>query len=629
MNNVMWMSDSFNAPSGFGQQTFHIVSRLTSGPNPIHIDNVGWQWAGNPALLNDNWRVLPTGGRFAAGILSHHMKIYKPDLLITLADLWNVQHVINMRRHYDFKWLQWLPIDGTPISDVKWTSSYNGVDVLMAMSDFGYKELVDGKKAWVEKLERDEPWTQIEKIYHGIPVDIFRPYDEDHRKRLRTEYNWQDDFLFDTEIRMDFVKGEKNLDDYFIFGIVARNQPRKNYPWLLQAWKEFAESHEDERVLLWIHACPSDTAGHNLHFIADQLGITDSVVFSDTVSQWYGKSSAEMADVYNLFDCHFLPTAGEGFGIPTVEAMACGIYTAVTDFTTGNELLDGGKAGHIMHCDRTSIDPGHVLRVKYNMEEIVDYLEEVYNTPESTRKRKALLARKRAEERYDITKIASQWRDIIDKYAAEAPNPKVRTLDLQLHYNPAYMRVREADAQVEYAKNEYRFIGRYLEEGDSVFEIGCGSGEGMIFLSRHFGVLCQGIDISEHAVKMCRKKGLYVEQADFSEYLPYVSDAFDMVFSQHVVEHIFDDTAAISRSINMARKYAIHTVPHDNMRDTSHLRPYTEESVRELMNRIKNNYDELHGEPLKIYLHKNFVGDSNYRHNLVSYVMVFEKEQIE
>lgn len=615
----MWMSDSFNAPSGFGQQTFHVCSRLTDprGVKPIHIDNIGWQWAGNPALFNDNWRVLPSGGRFASEIIGHHMKIYKPDLLITLADLWNVQYVINMRRDFDFKWIEWLPIDGKPISDIKWTSGYNGVDVITAMSDFGYNELVDGKKRWVEKLEREEPETQIEKIYHGVNTEILRPYDEDHRLALRREYDWQDDFPYPSEIRGKFIRGEEKLENYFIFGIVARNQPRKNYPWLLQAWTEFAERHGN--VLLWIHASPGDPAGHNLHFIMDQLGISDSVLFSDSVSKWYGKSSAEMADIFNLFDVHFLPTAGEGFGIPTVEAMACGVPIAVTDFTTGFELTNGGKCGYLLKCDRLSIDPGHVFRVKFTSQEILDYLEQVYAMNESTRKQMAIRARLRALDIYNADKIAEQWRDLIEKYMSDVPNDKVHTRDLQLHYDWSYMKVREWDAQVEYAKNEYRFIGKYLSEGDDVLEVGCGSGEGMIFLSRHYDVTVRGLDIAEQALKMCRKKGLYVQEHDANEMLPFEPGSFDVVFSQHVIEHLEDDIKGVLDSLRVAKKYAIHVVPHDNMRDSEHKRLYIEKNVRELMSQIQTTED------VETYLHKNFVADANFDRNLVSYIMVFEK----
>jgi glycosyltransferase involved in cell wall biosynthesis len=38
-------------------------------------------------------------------------------------------------------------------------------------------------------------------------------------------------------------------------------------------------------------------------------------------------------------DVFVLPTAGEGFGIPTLEAMSCGVPICVTNYTTSYELI--------------------------------------------------------------------------------------------------------------------------------------------------------------------------------------------------------------------------------------------------------------------------------------------------
>lgn len=621
--NVMWMSDSFNCPSGFGQQTYHAVSRLTSGPNAIHIDNIGWQWTGNPAMLNDYWRVLPAGGSFASEIFPHHIRIYKPDVVITLADLWNVFYLTNMRREHDFKWMQWMPIDGLSIAGRKWSSQYNNVDVMVAMSDFGYDELQRGRNRWIEELGRDEPPTKLEKIYHGVPTSIFRPYGDEHKLSLRRNYSWLDDFHHTTPIRDEFIKGGKLLEDYFIFGVVARNQHRKNYPELLQAWANFAE--ENENVLLWIHASPADPAGMNLYYITDQLGCSDSVIFSDSVSKWYGKSSAEMADIYNLFDCHFLPTAGEGFGIPTVEAMACGLPVAVSKFTTGNELLDDGRCGYLMEGGTLQIDRGHVQRLKYTSSEIQVFLQIMRDITDSQRADMGRQARKRAVELYDATNMAKKWKGLIDKYIDENPTKRTYSSDLQLHYGPGYMKMRERDASSEYAINEYRIIGKYLKEGDDVLEAGCGSGEGMIFLSRHFGIRATGIDIAESAVKMCRRKGLYVKEGDFESGLAEFSDrSHDVVFSQHVVEHLDNPIGAIVDSLRVARRASIHTVPHDNMRDLTHKVRYTKDEVNTLASAVVkacyNDYD------LTVEIHKNYVFDMNTPKTLISYVIVFEKQ---
>ncbi len=620
--NIMWMSDSFNSPSGFGQQTFHSVSRLTTGKNPIHVDNIAWQFNGNPVLLNDYWRVLPTSGRFAVNVFPHHVKIYKPDLVITLADLWNVQYIVNRRRPYDFKWLHWMPIDGEPLrGSIKWVSSYNDIDVMVAMSDFGEELLTKARKAYEEKWDVDIP-TQIEKNYHGIPTDIFYPYDEETRRSLRTNYDWQDDFFYDTEIRKAFVKGEKDLNDYFIFGVVARNQIRKNYPELIQAWAEFAKDRDD--VLLWLHTAPGDSGRKvvNLWYLVDQLGCADSVIFSDSVSSFYGMASKKMADVYNLFDCHFLATAGEGFGIPTIEAMACGVFTAVTDFTTGTELIDEGRCGYIIPHRRLVVSPGAVMRAYFNPDELVVDMENVYNMSESSRAHAKSRGRRRVIKKYNIDITVTKWRQLIDKYMHDAPTPRVdHEVDIKLHFDVGYMESREREAQMDYSKNEWRKIGTYLEEEDSVLDIGVGSGEGILFYSRHYGVRCTGSDVSDEALKMCRRKGLNVYKHDANTPLNHDDESFDVVLSQHVIEHLDDDLGPILESLRVAKKLAIHVIPHDNMVDKSHQRRYTREEIDDLVDSIV--YSTNYG--VQVTVHENRVGDIKLESFLVSYILVFKK----
>jgi len=516
--------------------------------------------------------------------------------------------------------MEWLPIDGEPLQGhIKWTAAYNEIDVIVAMSDFGEQILNKGRNMFVEKYGSEVP-TQVEKNYHGIPTDIYHPYDEDTRRALRSDYKWQDDFFFDTKIRKELFKGEKDLNDYFIFGVVARNQPRKNYPELIQAWAEFAERYDD--VLLWLHTAPTDPARKvvNLHFLVDQLGCADSVVFSDSVSSFYGMSSKEMADVYNIFDCHFLATAGEGFGIPTIEAMACGTHVAVTGFTTGNELLNGGECGYIIPHKRLVVSPGAVMRAYFNPDELIEHLDKVYNMNSSSRQSTIRKARDRVVSKYDINVTVEKWRHLINKHMHDAPTPRVEhEVDVSLHFDVGYMMSRQREAQQEYSKNEWRRIGAYLCEGDSVLDIGAGSGEGIIFFTRHYGVRCIGNDISDAALKMCRRKGLNVYKHDANNPLEHDNESFDVVISQHVIEHLDDDLAPIIDSLRVAKKMAIHVIPHDNMKDRSHQRRYTRKEIDELIERVAS------WAPVKATVHENIVGDIKLEKFLVSYVLIFEK----
>jgi glycosyltransferase involved in cell wall biosynthesis len=46
-----------------------------------------------------------------------------------------------------------------------------------------------------------------------------------------------------------------------------------------------------------------------------------------------------LATIYNAFDVFALPTMAEGFGLPILEAQACGVAALVTDFSACRELV--------------------------------------------------------------------------------------------------------------------------------------------------------------------------------------------------------------------------------------------------------------------------------------------------
>ena len=50
--------------------------------------------------------------------------------------------------------------------------------------------------------------------------------------------------------------------------------------------------------------------------------------------------------MYNCMDVFVLPTAGEGFGIPSIEAMASGVPICLTNYTTGWELVKSKDPEH-------------------------------------------------------------------------------------------------------------------------------------------------------------------------------------------------------------------------------------------------------------------------------------------
>jgi hypothetical protein len=77
--------------------------------------------------------------------------------------------------------------------------------------------------------------------------------------------------------------------------------------------------------------------------LAQLLGIpTDNLTFPDPLAYRYGMAQETLAGIYSSWDVMLATSYGEGFGIPTVEAQACGVPVIVSNFAASPELVGDG-----------------------------------------------------------------------------------------------------------------------------------------------------------------------------------------------------------------------------------------------------------------------------------------------
>jgi glycosyltransferase involved in cell wall biosynthesis len=125
-------------------------------------------------------------------------------------------------------------------------------------------------------------------------------------------------------------------EDVFIAGINAVNAgsvSRKGFPEQLEAFARFHANHP--RSLLLAHTVPEHKEGISLRAVCDELGITDCVLFGATVSQ----PGENLLNWYRSLDVLLACSYGEGFCVPIVEALACGIPVIGTDCSAISEKI--------------------------------------------------------------------------------------------------------------------------------------------------------------------------------------------------------------------------------------------------------------------------------------------------
>ena len=138
-------------------------------------------------------------------------------------------------------------------------------------------------------------------------------------------------FEFDEEARVAF-KIKFNLTRPFVL-YTGGSDERKNLPRLIQAYASLAPSlREEHQLVLAGKISEGDLA--LLKQVTMQLGLAeDEVRFTDYVTD------DELIALYNLCTVFIFPSWHEGFGLPALEAMACGAAVIGANATSLPEVI--------------------------------------------------------------------------------------------------------------------------------------------------------------------------------------------------------------------------------------------------------------------------------------------------
>jgi D-inositol-3-phosphate glycosyltransferase len=172
--------------------------------------------------------------------------------------------------------------------------------------------------------------------------------------------------------------------DGFIILNVNRNQPRKRIDLTIRYFAEFFHKHCPRKdAYLYLHVCPTGDVGVDVDQMAAYYGLKGHVLLEQP-GVYEGFTEEELALTYQASDIQVSTTHGEGWGLTTMEGMACGTPQVVPDWSALGEWA--APAAALVPCTSTSVSTGgpNVIGGVPDEKEFVSTLKMLYNSP-STR----------------------------------------------------------------------------------------------------------------------------------------------------------------------------------------------------------------------------------------------------
>lgn len=205
--------------------------------------------------------------------------------------------------------------------------------------------------------------------------------------------------------------------DAFVVGMVAANVEwvanRKSFPECLMGFAELYRQHPDS--LLYLHTDLHGELGNGMDLVELIAGCgipTGAVLITQFHRLRAGLAPEEMATLMSCFDVLLSPSAGEGFGIPVIEAQALGVPVVVSDFTSQPELVG---AGWVVGGQRRWAPWVRSWLFTPDVGEISAALLDAYDRAESLRPEATRFAQSFCADRL----VQEQWIPLLRKWLAE------------------------------------------------------------------------------------------------------------------------------------------------------------------------------------------------------------------
>jgi len=191
-----------------------------------------------------------------------------------------------------------------------------------------WKNKIYMKPLTILALKKSE---KIITVSESSKKDIITYCNVGNNKIINTGESISEKFMIiEDKNKLNKVRLRYNLPDKYILA-VSSIEPRKNIESILQAYSILKSKNTIDYKLVLVGR--KAWGSKNVQERVNDLKINDDVVFTDYIG------GEDLICVYNMASLFVYPSFYEGFGLPPLEAMACGAPVLASDIEVFKEVL--------------------------------------------------------------------------------------------------------------------------------------------------------------------------------------------------------------------------------------------------------------------------------------------------
>lgn len=378
-------------------------------PNP-HLKDIPWKVYCNAPSEDDTAAVKeymskPTN-KFGEWKFEQVCLDFKPHIVVDIRDWWMMEYQQRSPFRPYYKWVIMPTVDSEPQNE-QWLSTFADAEGVFTYSDWGFQSLQEQAGKHLNLLGRASPSAN----------EVYKPVK--NKDKHRSMFGFEDDIV--------------------IVGTIMRNQRRKLYPDLFESFRKFIDQTGDNNTYLYCHTTYPDL-GWDIPKYIKKFGLSSRIImtykckacgysfptfFRDSVtycgrcnqmaalpiSVKNGVSQQILSDIINTFDVYIQYANSEGFGMPQVEAAACGVPVMSVDYSAMSSVVRKLNGYPLKVKSFTTEPETGCRRAQPDNDYLAQKLAEFVVKPKAMKRREGHLARLNFEKHYQWDAACKKWAD--------------------------------------------------------------------------------------------------------------------------------------------------------------------------------------------------------------------------